>query len=36
MLMIVGSTTVGSLLVVTLVRRLCFGAAHQLRLQSGA
>ena len=32
MLMLVGSTAIGSLTVTLLVRRLCFGAAHELKL----
>ncbi len=35
MLMLVGSTAVGSLLVTLLVRRLCFGSAQQLKLKRG-
>jgi putative ABC transport system permease protein len=34
MLMLLGSTTLGSVAVVLLVRRLCFTKAHQLRLPS--
>ena len=33
MIMLVGATAVGSLLVVLLVRRLCFGPAQQLLLR---
>lgn len=33
MVMLVGSTAIGSLIVVYLVRRLCFGPAHQLILR---
>ena len=33
MIMLVGSTAIGSLVVVSLVRRLCFGSAHQLLLR---
>jgi putative ABC transport system permease protein len=33
MVMLVGSTAIGSLVVVLLVRRLCFGPGHQLRLR---
>jgi putative ABC transport system permease protein len=33
MVMIVGATAVGSLLVVLLARRRCFSAAHQLLLR---
>ena len=36
MVMLVGSTAIGSLLVVLLVRRLCFGSAHQLLLRPRA
>jgi putative ABC transport system permease protein len=33
MVMLVGSTTIGSLLVVLLVRKYCFNSSHQLRLR---
>lgn len=33
MVMLVGSTTIGSLLVVLLVRKCCFNSSHQLRLR---
>ena len=33
MVMLVGSTAVGSLLITLLVRKLCFGPAHELRLK---
>lgn len=33
MLMLIGSTTLGSLLVAYLARRLCFGEAHELKLR---
>ncbi len=36
MLMLLGSTTAGSVLVILMVRRLCFTRAHQLRLPSVA
>jgi len=34
MVMLVGSTTLGTLLVVLIVRKLCFGSAHQLLLNN--
>ena len=33
MVMIVGATTIGALMVVLLVRRLCFGPGHQVLLR---
>ena len=36
MLMLVGSTALGSVLVVTLLRRRCFNAQHQLILEEGS
>ena len=35
MLMLVGSTALGSILVLSIVRRLCFSTAHQLKVSLG-